>query len=271
VLKVSIVIPTNERPKLFERALVSALKQDYENIEIIVRNDSKDTTLYKNIDALHDLSYKHNIYYYDAFSTGFDNAYKSLLDKVTGEYVYCLEDDDYLAKNSVISSCVKLIERHEDVSAVMMSHGRKAIDILNKINIEECQPSLQIFRNFPKESIGFQFGQVLAKTSLIKPLILEEDYLGSVNTDSYIFLLMCLAGGNICNINQIGYIITINGDNLSWDNYENCFFGAHNYINKLTKKGKGLIKDIDSWKEEMEEQHIDFILDELEKYLEDNR
>lgn len=91
-MKLSILIPTHKRPKLFNRCLNSVLKQVNEinfKIEIIVNNDSDDIEEIKNPLIR---------YYYNKYEN-LSQVYEFLLNESNGEYVYFLEDDDYLTDN----------------------------------------------------------------------------------------------------------------------------------------------------------------------------
>jgi len=91
---ISILILTHNRPELFKRCLESVLLA-YENsntkypIEILVNNDSNDI---KEID--NDL-----VKYYYESNTDLSVLYKNLFDKAKGEFIYYLEDDDYILLN----------------------------------------------------------------------------------------------------------------------------------------------------------------------------
>lgn len=91
MIKLSILILTHNRPKLFERCIKSVLN-NYKNqftLEILVNNDSNDICEIKN---------NYTKYYYEKFNN-LSSIYKFLLNKSQGEYIYFLEDDDYLAEN----------------------------------------------------------------------------------------------------------------------------------------------------------------------------
>lgn len=90
--KVSILIPTHNRPHYLEIALHSALQQTYQNVEIIVSDNSDDNQTQALVSAYQE---KHpDIIYLRTRNTigiqNFFNAYKL----ATGEYVAYLMDDD---------------------------------------------------------------------------------------------------------------------------------------------------------------------------------
>jgi glycosyltransferase involved in cell wall biosynthesis len=86
-MKLSILILTHNRPQLFKRCLESVLKQLPNDAEVIVNNDSCD---------IEEIPHPQVIYHYHKPNTLCD-IYKFLLEQSKGEYVYYLEDDDYLA------------------------------------------------------------------------------------------------------------------------------------------------------------------------------
>lgn len=86
---VSILILTHNRPKLFERCLKSILNNIPDTVEVIVNNDSNDIS---------EIKHKQVKYFYKK-SNNLSDLYKMLFDYATQEYVYFLEDDDYLIPN----------------------------------------------------------------------------------------------------------------------------------------------------------------------------
>jgi len=85
-MKLSILILTHNRPTLFTRCLTSVLKQLPTDVEIIVNNDSNDIT---------EIVHPQVTYHYNKFDS-LCAIYQFLLFQANGEYVYYLEDDDYL-------------------------------------------------------------------------------------------------------------------------------------------------------------------------------
>lgn len=86
-MKISILILTHNRPKLFSRCINSILKNKPSYAEILVNNDSKDISEINGAE-----------YYYEN-ANYISVLYKSLFDKAKGEYIYFLEDDDYVLPN----------------------------------------------------------------------------------------------------------------------------------------------------------------------------
>lgn len=91
-MKLSILILTHNRPLLFKRCIKSVLNNlpNYD-IEILVNNDSNDITeIYS--DGV-------NISYYYEKNKKLTDTYKFLYEQSKGEYIFYLEDDDYLKSN----------------------------------------------------------------------------------------------------------------------------------------------------------------------------
>lgn len=88
-MKLSILILTHNRPTLFDRCLRSVLEQLPNDVEVIVNNDSNDIL---------EIEHPQVRYYYNKFDN-LSAIYQFLLMQAQGEYVYYLEDDDYLTKD----------------------------------------------------------------------------------------------------------------------------------------------------------------------------
>lgn len=85
-MDLTILLPTHNRPHLYQRALTSVLNQIPKGVQVIVNNDSNDIT---------EISHPQVKYYYNNYNN-LSDVYKFLLSTATTSYVYFLEDDDYL-------------------------------------------------------------------------------------------------------------------------------------------------------------------------------
>lgn len=89
--KLSILLLTHNRPKLFKRALNAIIGQLRPGIEVIVNNDSDD---------IDEIEHPQVEYHYKKFEhlTG---VYRFLYDISSGEYIYFAEDDDYITSDFI--------------------------------------------------------------------------------------------------------------------------------------------------------------------------
>lgn len=88
-MKISILILTHNRPKLFDRCIKSVIDQITDDVEVIVNNDSRDIT---------ETPHPAVTYHYNQYNN-LCSIYEFLLSQASGEFVYFLEDDDYLNEN----------------------------------------------------------------------------------------------------------------------------------------------------------------------------
>jgi len=195
---ISILILTHNRPKLFERAIKSVLDNlpDYP-VEIIVNNDSND------IEEISGATY-----YYEKHED-LSHTYKFLLDKATQEYIYFLEDDDYLLPKFFskldFSYDINFINyRHEDVN--------EAIERFN--------------REFAIEEEDFQFGQIVFKKSLVTKVPS-----GNIETNDWVFFNTLKGSTKL--ISDILWVQTTDGN-------DNISFPELNVDDRFRKKGFNL-------------------------------
>ena len=100
-MKISFLILTHNRPHLFLRCINSILQFKFSYpVEILVNNDSND------ISEINIPDYNIKYFYYNNPNIGY--IYKLLFDQSTGEYIFFLEDDDYLSDIFDISPKAKL-------------------------------------------------------------------------------------------------------------------------------------------------------------------
>lgn len=107
--KVSVIIPVYNVENYLKDCLDSVAAQTYNNIEIIIIDDGstdKSGEICKKYEAEHQ-----NIKYIFQKNQGLSAARNTGLDACTGEYVYCLDSDDFIASNS-IEMMVREIEKN---------------------------------------------------------------------------------------------------------------------------------------------------------------
>lgn len=117
---VSILIPTYNRPQLFELTLRSALAQTYGNFEVIVcDNSTNDETeqLIKNYLADPHLCYQRN----RAAKSKAEN-FQPFETLARGEYLQWLMDDDILVKEK-LAKMAAVLEKHPEVMLVASQRG----------------------------------------------------------------------------------------------------------------------------------------------------
>lgn len=162
-MKLSVLIPTHNRPKLFTRCLTSVLDTlDGLEFEVIVNNDSNDITEIKDTRVK---------YFYNKFSN-LTEIYMFLAEHSNSDFVYYLEDDD-----------------------VMLKSFRKVLDLLKDKTI--CGSYFHVnkllkFRQrvipFSSESPEFQLSQVVFKRKDLNFSNLKDKCNGDcIFNDYYLF------------------------------------------------------------------------------------
>lgn len=89
--KVSVIIPTYNRPELVKKAVASVLRQTYQDFEIIIVDDGMKERAKKSIEEIHD---PRILYIQNEKSLGGGGARNVGIKAARGEYVAFLDDDD---------------------------------------------------------------------------------------------------------------------------------------------------------------------------------
>ncbi|HAB02497.1 MAG TPA: hypothetical protein DCE25_06035, partial [Pseudomonas sp.] len=105
---VSLVIPACN-PQFFRAALLGALAQDYDNLEVIVCDDSAGSQIEAVVEELRELSRHPLTYLRNPQPLGFAGNLQQGLAYSQGEYIKYLCDDDRLLADCV-SSQVQLFQ-----------------------------------------------------------------------------------------------------------------------------------------------------------------
>jgi glycosyltransferase involved in cell wall biosynthesis len=98
--KVSICIPTYKQPAFLKRLLDSIVIQTHKNIEVIVSDDTPNTSVNEVVNDFKDLL---DIYYHHhnpALKTPIN--WNFALDQANGEFIMLIHQDDWLAQNNSI-------------------------------------------------------------------------------------------------------------------------------------------------------------------------
>jgi len=117
-LKVSILIPTFNQAKYIEQTILSALKQNYKNLEVILSDDcSTDNTEIVVKELL--TKYANLTYFKNEQNIGrVNNYHKALYEYASGDLVLMLDGDDYLTDVEYVSQAVKLFEKNDKIVLV---------------------------------------------------------------------------------------------------------------------------------------------------------
>jgi len=193
-IKLSILILTHNRPILFKRCLNSILSQNFNcSIEILVNNDSNDIEEISN-----DIF---SIKYFYKSSNNLSDLYKHLFDQAKGEYVYFLEDDDYLYKNF---ACILNKYIFEDIDLYYMKYKNPYENKYEEISL-------------PTINTHFQLSQILFKKELVENSFPDNN---SLDNDWKLFQTIINKTDNIKLINNIMFIQTYDGkDNISFPKF----------------------------------------------------
>lgn len=154
-IELSIIIPAYNVEDYIERTLSSVLSQNSGNIEILVINDGSTDRTEQVVRKAIEQSGAYNVTLHSKTNGGVSSARNFGLERSTGEYVYFLDGDDYLADHFIIS-ILDLIGRHKpqvlhwqydlvDEAGITISRfpykietvsGRTGLETLNAILLE---------------------------------------------------------------------------------------------------------------------------------------
>lgn len=189
--KVSIIVPVYGVEKYIERCAVSLLEQTYEDIEYIFVNDA---TQDKSVAVLTEVVQRyperakdvHIIHH--PVNKGLSAARNTGLSKATGDYVWHVDSDDYVATDAV-QQFVEMAEEHEadvvicDVNVVTSSGIRTEMveynykeDYIRRLmqHIEKCAHWNKFYRRALLEQTGIRSDEKirLAEDYAVTPRLL---------------------------------------------------------------------------------------------------
>jgi len=198
-MKLSILILTHNRPNLFKRCLTSVLTQIKPGVEVLVNNDSHD---------IEEIVHPQVTYFYYK-PNSLCEIYKFLLMKSTGEYVYYLEDDDYLVTD--------FLEQDIDADLIVGNYFPKyeTNNMLEFMTLykDNWLTSNSFLSNLNTEHL--QLSQHIFKRSSIYNFDFQND--SNIHNDIKLVTHAALNATSIKTVNKVFYYQTIDGgDNISF-------------------------------------------------------
>lgn len=188
----SILILTHNRPELFQRCLLSALKNIPDNVEIIVNNDSND---------IEEIQHPQVQYFYEN-PEHLSDKYKYVLDKAKGEFIYYLEDDDYL-----VDSFYEVLNY---INGYDIIHGLY-YPSWNDNWIAKCARNEDL-----------QLGQFIMRRELVNEWQFPKD--SHIHNDQKLVDFLLRNGATTLLLHKVLYIQTIDGgDNISFPESPNYY------------------------------------------------
>lgn len=177
---VSILMPTYERPRYFEQALQSALRQTYQNTEIVVSDNSESDATERIVRRYQAMPGGGKIRYIrNPINIGPIDNIQQCLDQARGEYVNYLNDDDLFHPRK-IERMMRVMGFDRQIALV--TSQRRLIDEQGR---PLYVPPMWTFKKlFPRDTIvdGREFTRILLKS--------RTNYIGEPTT--VLFRKKCL-------------------------------------------------------------------------------
>lgn len=116
--KVSLCIPTYNRPETLRQLINSYLKQEYSNKELVVSDDTRNDSIRNLIEEFNEDSIK---YFHNDPGIGFYGNLLKAMERASGKYIIILGDDDVLLNTHVFSDYAKIFDTKPAVGFIYSS------------------------------------------------------------------------------------------------------------------------------------------------------
>ncbi len=206
--KVSICVPTYNRPELIAQCIDSCLAQTHANIEVVIGDDSKDNRTRDLIATryAHDARVR---YQRNEPSLGQARNVASLFARATGDKILLIHDDDYLAVEGV-ERLLAPWQTHPDLDVAFGNQYEVALDGTIDIAVSD---RLNADFHRVKEAAGIQplagrTGLIqmfpnngwLANADLVKRVGYHEEY--GMCCDYAFGVELCVAARQVCYVHE---------------------------------------------------------------------
>ena len=260
---VSIVITSYNRAHFIDKAITSALAQDYPNLEIIISdNCSTDNTEEVIKQYTNDSRIK---YFTSPSNIGMiPNFIKATHELARGKYISFVSSDDYLVNDSFVSEAIKKIQQHPGVTVVTGINVIETIRHNNFFKDESYAYYKEVFYDRPFVSGKEVFLQYPACHSIsYGGTLMDREKLMSLDTKKAVpisydvqNILQLLLTGDVVFIEKDTYVARRHEENAT-----STVMKAQTYIDNLAYidipyqyalENKLLDKTtLDNWKEDM--------------------
>ncbi len=217
---VSILIPTYMQETSIDKAISSALMQNFESLEVVVIDDcSSDST--RNICEKWLKDPRFHYVRNDQNIGRVANYRKALYDIARGQWVVMLDGDDYFIAANFIEKCFELIRQYEEADIVFLQAGHTVkyinsakgdVEILPKIDTDHILMCGADYLKFVfKTGFFTHLGILYNREQAIKNNCYQLD-ISSSDMDSFMRLAL---EGDIILINETVGCWVQNGSNVS--------------------------------------------------------
>ncbi|WP_020613944.1 glycosyltransferase family 2 protein [Sediminispirochaeta bajacaliforniensis] len=214
---ISVMIPTYNQEHFIAQAVDGILRQDYENIEVIISDDcSTDGTFEKIKSFLDDPRIS---YYRNEVNIGrVENYRKTLYERTHGDWVINVDGDDILTERHYFSHAMKIAQENKNISIIYADKGVISTDQAPsyKSTLSETDFRIllgeEIFLSYWKKH--YQLNHLTALYD--RELALSIDfYCSDIISSDLESLLRLLPGHNVVYIPKIVGMWRSHGDNAS--------------------------------------------------------
>ena len=164
MIKVSILIPSYNQENFIEEAILSAIGQTYENIEVVVCDDASLDSTWSKINNIKCSKLRK---YRNSKNLGRVANYRKLLYELSsGDYVINLDGDDYFLDMNYIKKAVALIEKNNlDLVFSNQIIGFKNSPKSTRMNLPQILDGNWLFLNFGTKGVHIPHSTAIYKRS----------------------------------------------------------------------------------------------------------
>lgn len=140
--KISVIIPSYNAEKTIKKCIDSIINQNFPDVEIIcVDDNSNDNT----ISILKEYQQKYNIIIKNSTGKGAGRSRNIGMDCASGEYLYFLDSDDFLAENALNTMYSNIVKNDADILIFNYYQNNVSNNVIKNIYVSNNNISNNLF------------------------------------------------------------------------------------------------------------------------------
>jgi glycosyltransferase involved in cell wall biosynthesis len=238
---VSVIMPAYNCERFIHKAMSSVLSQTYQELELLIADDSSKDNTKKIIDEFNDHRIKRS---HNSVNQGYLKASNILLEKAQGDFIIFQDADDYCELNRVELLLNKL---RSDTDLHAVGSNVKIVDENDRLISTSNFPTDHdaIYSDFSKYRNPIIGSALMFKKEILKTVGTYNSYFNRIGWEDYYWFSLIIQKYKVANLIEPLYFYRSNPSSVSNQNkHYKSVAGFETVVYYMNQRSKGLTDHI---------------------------